>query len=142
MSREQSIDNNIQLPKAEVPYPDQFEVAGRLCRRMEECFMGTVLGAGGVGGSLLLVPFQPAIVRCYNNLGATPAIWDSFFLDPGTAKHLVTILAVANNATPPVLTRVAANNWTIALPTQMAPNAELVLVVAYGFRSGGADGSL
>jgi hypothetical protein len=134
MSREQAIDARIKTPVQEVPYPDQQEISGGLCQRMMECFMQRVTGAGGAGGSALLCPFQPAIVEVVNALGATPRYNKSYFGDGVTAQHISIILATAANANPPTLTRVAANNWTIGIPTQLAPDGEAVYVVCYGFR--------
>lgn len=138
--REQYSDSQIPTSEQQIPLPDHSRVARVLGKHVSEKFMGTVLGAGGVGGSLLHCPFQPAIVRVINALGATPRVSESFFPTGKTAQHVSTILAVALNANPPVLTRAAQNDWTVALPTQLAPDGETVVVEITGFRD--LDGSL
>jgi len=137
--RDTYLDRQIPTPIQQIPQPDHSRVSRVIAKHAAERYLGTVLGAGGVGGSLLLVPFQPAILRIINAAGATPRVSESYFPAGGTARHISTILAVAVNATPPVLTQVAAGNWTIALPTALAPDGETVIVEVIGFRDVGGS---
>jgi hypothetical protein len=105
---------------------------------VSECYIGEVLGAGGVGGTLTEVPFQPAYVRVLNADGATPAVTEAVFST--NPAHITVILAAALQATPVALTQVGENDWTITLPTALAPDGETVVVVAFGVRD--TDGGL
>ncbi len=133
--REAQIPDATELPK----YHDAREIVRRFGKHLPEVFLGSVTGAGGVGGDLENVPFEPAIVEVINAAGATPAHAKSVFPDTGTAQHILITAAVANNGNPPTLTQVAENDWTIGLPTQLAPNGETVFVIAYGFRADGGS---
>ena len=130
-----------QMPEAvESPkYLDAKQIVRGLGRHLTESFMGVVTGAGGAGGSIVNVPFEPAIVRVVNAGGATPAVAESFFPDGDTARHVLVTAAVALNANPPVLTQVGENDWTVALPTQLAPDGEEVVVHIIGFRPVGGS---
>lgn len=61
-----------QIPadgKSGVPYADRREMVGQF-RHGAEMFVGEVYGAGGAGGVLRAIPFEPAAVRLY--VTATP----------------------------------------------------------------------
>lgn len=121
-------------------YLDAQQIARGLGRHMTETFLAQDVGASGGGFDIVNVPFEPALVVAINPAGAAPALWHSAFPAGGTAHHTVTILAVAASATPPVLVKVADNDWTVEIPTAMAPDAEVVTVLIYGVREG--NGSL
>jgi hypothetical protein len=118
-------------------YQDQKQIVRKLGAHLTEMFMGEVLGAGGVGGTLLNVPFEPAYVRVINADGATPAVTDAAFST--NPAHVTTILAVALQATPVAKAKVAEGDWTITLPTALAPDAETVVVIVHGFRDVGGS---
>lgn len=131
--RESHAELQIPTGRQDVPYGDQRTLVNGVFRHQTEMFIGKVTGAGGVGGALTGVPFEPAYIKCLNEAGANPAVYDSVFASDA-AIHTETILAVAINANPPVVTRVGAGNFTIALPTEMAPNTEVVTVLVFGAR--------
>ncbi len=119
--------------KDDVPYADHRAIARGLMGRVCEAIIGTVLGAGGAGGSLLLVPFEPAVIEIINAAGATPAFTKYVML--GTPEGVQIILgALDATAEAPAVTQVGANDWTILLNTADAPDGETVLVTVYGVR--------
>lgn len=132
-------DTQIPTPVEKPLYLDPHQIARGLCKHMTERFMGTVLGAGGAGGSLTGCPFRPAIIRVINGAGATPRVNESFFPDGGTAQHVSTTTAAATNANPPTITEVSSTSYTIGVPTQLAPNGETVIVECIGFRATGGS---
>lgn len=138
MSRETYAESQIPTGVADVPYADQTKVARGYLKHSPECFIGQVTGAGGVGGELTGVPFEPAIVEVLNQAGAVPAYHKSIFASSG-AVHATIAAATAANATPPVLTQVDENDWTVALPVGMLPNAEVATVIVWGVRSVGGS---
>lgn len=133
MTRETARETAIETPAQTPIYQDQKQIVRKLGAHLTESFVGKVTGAGGAGGSLLNVPFEPAEVICINQAGGTPTWFHSVFASDA-AIHMSIAAAAAANANPPVLTKVGAGDWTIALPTQMAPDAEVVTVVVRGHR--------
>lgn len=134
-AREVAIEAAVETPI----YQDQKQIVRKLGAHLTECFMGQVLGAGGAGGDLENVPFEPALVEVINEAGATPTWWKFAML--GTPIGL-TVAAAAADATgnAPTLTQVGEGDWTVELDTTVAPDGETVTVVCYGFRD--VDGSL
>jgi len=118
---------------AQVPYKDNRELINGTLRHMSETFIGKVTGAGGIGGSLLNVPFEPAEIIAINQAGGTPAYYHSVFASDA-AIHMSIILAAAANANPPTKTKVGTGNWTVGLTTQMAPDTNVVTVIVRGSR--------
>jgi len=133
MARQTWIESEIPTGVESAVYLDARQIARALGKHNAECFIGKATGAGGVGGSITGIPFEPAVVQAINSAGAAPAVHDSVFASSG-AVHVTTILAVAANATPPTKTKVADNNWTLAFPVGMLPNAEVMTAVIYGVR--------
>lgn len=133
--RETAREIAIREPVETVPYQDQRELVRRLGAHLPEAFMGQVTGAGGAGGSLLNVPFQPALIEVINEGGATPT-WHKFAYPDGGSALGVSVAAAAADGTSnaPTLTQVGAGNWTIALNTTVAPDAEVCTVIVYGFK--------
>ena len=132
--RETLRESRIPTPVERPEYMDPREIVRRLGALLPEKFLAVRTGAGGAGATILNVPFQPVSIRVINAAGATPAVWDSYFPDGDTARHVVTTTAVAANATPPTITRVGANDYTIGLPTQIAVDAEEVVIELTGWR--------
>lgn len=135
MSRETFSDSAIPATgAAKIPYQDDREIVNVTTRHMTEAFMGQVLGAGGVGGVLAGIPFQPAVIEIINADGAAPA-FTKYAYPAGVGTGVQIILgALDATAEAPVLAQVAANNWTATLDTADAPDAETVTVIVYGFR--------
>ena len=123
-----------QIPASgsvDVPYVDQRTLVQGILRHSAEKYVQKITGAGGAGGSIAAVPFQPAIVEAINQAGGAPAYYKSVFASDA-AIHMSVILATAANATPPVLTDNGDGTWKVALPTAMAPDGEVVTVVITG----------
>lgn len=135
MSREAWMDGQVPASGAEqVPYKDNRELINGTLRHMAEMYMGQVLGAGGAGGSLLNVPFEPAAIEIINEAGATPT-WIKYVNIGGTLIGVTVAAAVADGtANAPALTEVGDNDWTITVDTADAPDGETVTVIVYGFR--------
>jgi len=124
-----------QIPaegKDDVPYADHRAIARALMGRATESMIAQGTGAGGAGFAIVNVPFEPAALLAINQAGAAPALHHSIYSP--TPAHTTTILAVAANATPAVITQVADNDWTVTLTTAMAPDAEVVTVLLLGVR--------
>lgn len=138
MARDTWNESTIPANGAEqVPYKDNRELVNGSLRHMGEAFLAQGTGAGGAGFSILNVPFEPAVIVALNPAGAAPAVHHSVFSP--TPAHTTTILAVAANATPPVLTQVGDQDWTVAIPTAMAPDGEVVTLLIYGVRDIGGS---
>lgn len=133
MARETAREAAIQ-PETQTPiYQDQRQIVRQLGAHLTERFTGKVTGAGGVGGTLTGVPFRPGEIIAINQAGATPAYYHSVFAS-SAAVHASIILATAANANPPTITDAGDGTFTIGLPTQMAPDTEVVTVVCIGYR--------
>jgi len=119
-------------------YLDARQIARALGRHMTESYLAQGTGAGGAGFTVLNVPFEPARIKAVNPAGVAPAVHESYFTP--TPAHTTTILAVAANATPPTLTKVGNNDWTVTVPVGMAPDGEVLTLLIEGVREG--NGSL
>lgn len=116
----------------QVPYKDNRELVNGSLRHMGEAFIAQGTGAGGAGFTILNVPFEPAVIVALNPAGATPAVHHSVFSP--TPAHTTIAAAAAINATPPTLTQVGDQDWTITVPVGMAPDAEVLTLLVYGVR--------
>jgi hypothetical protein len=122
------------LEATETPiYQDQLAIVRNLGAHLTEAFIGQVAGAAGAGGDLENVPFEPALVVTLNDAGSTPTVGLFALLGAGTVGMTVAAAAAAAAADATV-TQVASGNWTIGLPTGLAPDGETVTVLAFGFR--------
>ena len=135
--RETAREIAIKTPVETPIYQDQRQIVRNLGKHLTEMYMGEVLGAGGAGGTLLLVPFEPAYVRVINADGATPAVTEAAFST--NPAHVTVIAAAALQATPVAKTQVGEGDWTVTLPTALAPDAETVVVIVHGFRDVGGS---
>lgn len=120
-----------------VPYPTHREVVQKYMAHGAEMFVGEVTGAGGVGGSLRAIPFQPAVVEIFDTSvplaqkqipGSTAAV-DVNLITGAAAAHAI-VVAADDSAVP---------NWRVNLDVNLAPNAHVVTVVCYGFRNAGGS---
>lgn len=131
MPRDTHAENQIPANGAEdVPYIDQRSLINGVLRHLTETFVFTGTGAGGAGFEITEVPFEPVVVIASNPGGGTPTVFLSVF--GSTAQHAAIAAATAANGTPPVLTQVGEGDWTVEIPTGMAPNGEDVSVVLLG----------
>ena len=139
MAREMYADSQVPATGAAgIPYKDNKELVNGVLKHVPELFVAQGTGAGGAGFAITNVPFEPAALVSLNQAGANPAICHSIYSP--TAAHTITILAVAANANPAVITQVGDNDWTVTLTTQMAPDGEVVTVLLFGSRD--VSGSL
>jgi hypothetical protein len=132
MSRQTWMESEIPTGVESPVYLDARQIARGLGNHLGECFMGQVTGGGGIGGTILHVPFEPGAIVAVNQAGANPAVHVSLFTP--TPAHATIILAVAANGTPPTKTKVADNDWTVTFPVGMLPNAEVMTALIYGVR--------
>ncbi len=140
--RESFAESEIPTGVESPVYLDARQISRGIGRHATESFIAQGTGAGGSGFDVVNVPFEPAYIKAINPAGVAPAVHESFFPGgAGTAQHVTTILAVAVNATPPVLTQIGPNDWTVEIPVGMAPDAEVLSVLIVGVREG-VGGSL
>jgi hypothetical protein len=138
MSRESYGEKQIPAAGHESPpYIDQREIINKFLRHGVESFMGEILGAGGAGGSLTGIPFEPAAILISD--AAVPLGQLQF---PGSAGkvdiNLITLAAAG--AAIPAATLQADGTYTLALPTGLAPDGNTVSVLIIGWRD--VNGSL
>ena len=128
-----------QIPaegKDNVPYLDSRQLANGMLRHMTESFVGEVLGAGGVGGVLENIPFEPAAILVSEATGP--------FLQlqlPGSAAKvdINMITGAAAGGAIPAATLEADGLYDLALPTGMAPDGDTASVLILGFRDVGGS---
>jgi len=130
--RESAIPTGVQSPV----YLDARQITRGLGQHLPEAFVGQVTGAGGAGGTLAGVPFDPAVVEVVNEAGAIPTWTKHVMLTGGAIGIAVAAAAADATATAPTITRVAGPpvTFSVALTTGVAPDAELVTVICYGVR--------
>lgn len=133
--RETAREIAIKTPVETPIYQDQRQIVRNLGSHLPEAFMGQVTGAGGAGGDLENVPFEPALVEVINEGGGTPT-WHKFAYPAGGSALGVSVAAAAADGTAnaPTLTQVAEGDWTVGLNTTVAPDGETCTVIVYGFR--------
>jgi hypothetical protein len=125
---------------ADVPYADHRQISRGLMGHAGECFVGQVTGAGGAGGTLSAVPFEPAVIEIINEAGAAPALTKYVNLASGVIGVQIILAAADATGTAPAITQAGANDWDILLNTADAPDTEVVTVIVYGVRD--TDGGL
>lgn len=130
----------LQLPTSgaqSVPYPTYRAVASKYLSHSTDSYVGEVTGAGGVGGSLRGIPFQPAIVDVYEPVaplaqrqipGSAGAI--DINLITGAAAAAAIVVAVDDPTVP---------SWRVNLVAGIAVNGRVVHVVCQGFRDQGGS---
>ncbi|HET6494946.1 MAG TPA: hypothetical protein VFH61_06235 [Thermoleophilia bacterium] len=143
MSRETYIESQIAAnsPSAQPQYLDAAQIARGLGQHLTECFIGQVLGAGGVGGTLTGIPFNPAVIEIINEAGSAPAFTKYVMLATPIGVQIILAAADATSEAPAV-SAVAGppRTWSALLDTADAPDGETVTVICYGARD--VNGSL
>lgn len=134
--RQSYAETQIPAGVADVPYPDHHKIVRGLGRHMTEMYAGEVTGAGGAGGSLLNVPFEPAMVRVVRPHATTSILNLTIFAASATTSVNEKDGTVGTNATK---TKVADGNWTVGLPTGIAPDGVTVQVIVHGFADAGGS---
>lgn len=119
------------------PYPDHREIASKYLAHGTDTYVGEVTGAGGVGGVLSGIPFQPAIVEIFDTTvplaqkqvpGSAGAV-DVNLITGAAAAHALAV--ASDDATVP--------SWKVTLDVNLAPNGHVVHVVCYGFPDRGGS---
>lgn len=129
-----------QIPSsgsAAVPYPTHRELANGVMKHASDMFVGEILGAGGVGGVLSGIPFEPAMVEIFEPVA--PLMQRRM---PGSAGAInINTITGAAAGTPIAVAvdDVAVPSWKVTLPVGLAPNGRTVTVVCYGFRDIGGS---
>ena len=136
MSRTTYSEAQIPTGAQDVPYATQRDIATKFGKHTTEAFVGEVVGAGGAGGDLTGIPFDPAIVLISEATG--PALQLQVPGSAGDVDINMITGAAAGTAIPAAVAQ-ANGTWTISLPTGLAPNGDTVSCVCLGFRE---DGSL
>lgn len=133
MARKSYAEQQIPATDTEsVPYATRREMANGFLGHIAEKFVGEVTGAGGVGGELTGIPFEPAIVDLYDvsvplmqrQIPGSSAAIDVNLID-GTAAANALVVAVDDASVP---------SWKVTLDVNLAPNAAVVSVVCTGVR--------
>jgi hypothetical protein len=132
-ARELALEDEVTTPI----YQDQKQIVRKLGAHIPEMFVGQVLGAGGAGGSLLNVPFEPAMIDISEATGPTLVRHMRGGALPAAVD--LNLITGAVNAAVPVITKVGNGDWTIALPTALAPDGDTATVVVYGYRDVGGS---
>lgn len=125
-----NMDAELPTSKQDVPYPEHEKIVRGYGKHLTEMFAGTITGAGGVGGTLD-VPFDVAYVEI-TNLAGTPRIRKLFVggaVQVDATGAVAVGLSVANDA--------AGKPRRVTAAVAIAANAEVVQVLAYGFRDVG-----
>ncbi len=127
-----------QIPttgKDDIPYPSHNKLA-TMFRHGAEMYVGEVLGAGGVGGVLDNIPFEPAIVDVYEPVA--PVMQRSM---PGSAARVdVNGISGAAAATAVVIgAGTTAGTFKVTLAVGHVANGRTATVVCTGFRQLGGS---
>jgi hypothetical protein len=135
MARTTYAEAQIPTGAEDVPYATQHDIATKFGKHITEAFVGEVTGAGGAGGDLTGIPFDPAIVLISEATG--PLLQLQVPGSSGDVDINMITGAAAGTAIPAAVA--SGSTWTISLPTGLAPDGDVVSVVCLGFRE---DGSL
>lgn len=141
--RQSALQNLIPAGGADaVPYPNHHEVTNGYLKHAVEMYSGSIVGAGGAGGVLSDIPFEPAIVDIHKT--AATSIFQRRLIGPagavdinmkdGTAAGSPIAVAVDNDGTDG-----NPKTWKVTLVTGLAPDAATVIVVCTGFRDIGGS---
>lgn len=131
MARQTAMEAEIPTGVESAVYLDARQIVNGLMGRVPEAFIGKIVGAGGAGGSLTGVPFEPAVIFCLEPTGPTGTL--SVFRSDATAH--VNMITLAAATLVPTVTKVGDQNWTIAAPTGLAPDGDTVTVLAFGVKN-------
>ncbi len=123
-----------QIPaegKDSVPYATHRDIVQGLLALLPEKYVGEIVGAGGAGGSLTGIPFEPATIEISD--AAVPLLQKQF---PGSSGKVDVnqITGAAAAAAIPAATLQPDGTYTLALPTGLAPDGNTVTVEITGFR--------
>lgn len=139
MARESAREVAIQDATSTPIYQDQRQIVRQLGAHLAECFIAQGDGAGGAGFEVTNVPFQPAVIEAINEGGATPTVSKFVYATSGTVGVAVAAAAADGTANAPTLTKVGNGDWTVSLPTALAPDTETVTLIMWGARDVGGS---
>jgi hypothetical protein len=125
-----------QIPAAgheSPPYIDQREIVNKFGLLYTEAFVGEILGAGGAGGSLANIPFQPAVIVLSE---ATGPLLQLQVPGSGGAVDINMITGAAAGAAIPAAVKQADGTYTLSLPTGLVPDGDTASLLILGFREG------
>lgn len=134
MSRQSFAELKIPTGAEDVPYPNHRALANGQLLHTADAYVGSVVGAGGVGAILSGIPFEPALVDIHE----PTAPLQQRRLPDDVQVNLITGAIAANNVVVEV-DDAAVPSWKITLPATIAPDADTVYLVCTGVRdvSGG-----
>lgn len=115
-------------------YLDAQQIARGLMGRNVEGFIGQVVGAGGAGGDLLNVPFEPAVIIALEPTGPTGTL---MIRGMSVADVKVNLITLAAATVFPSVTKVGANDYTVSCPTALAPDGDTATLICFGVRNPG-----
>lgn len=119
------------------PYPDHREVANKILRHGADMFVGEVAGAGGVGGVLSGIPFEPAIVDVYEPVA--PVMQRQVPGSGGAVDVNLITGAAASTALVVAVDDASAPSWKVTLAVGHVANGRTATVVCTGFRDAGGS---
>lgn len=136
MTRQSYAESEIPADGGEqVPYSDAFKIARGFLKHMGEMYCGQITGAGGAGGTLSGIPFEPAAVLIYNLDAGTPFMQFSPPGRLGTAAEQLNIGAAAAAGSAAIPAGVlSGDTYDLTLPTGLAGDGNVVEVIVWGFR--------
>lgn len=108
-------------------YLDAHQIAKGVGAALGEAFIGQVTGAGGAGGSFVC-PFEPGVMVVSEETGPTLEL----HVHASTGDVEVSMITGAASANAVTVTAVGDGTFTVALPTALAPDADVATVVCLG----------
>lgn len=134
MARKTAMDNAIPTGVQSAVYQDARQLAGGLLGYVPECFIGQVLGAGGAGGNLDGVPFEPAVIIALEATGPTGTLMIRG-LAGGAADVKVNLITLAAATIFPTISQLSATSWRVACPTALAPDGDTTTLLCFGVKN-------
>ena len=122
--------------KDAIPYPSWLEIVQKIMKHGAEAFVGEVLGAGGAGGDLAGIPFEPAVIVLSENTGPLLQLQV-----PGSAGKvdINMISGAAAGTAIPAAVQQPDGTWTLSLPTGLVPDGDTASLVILGVRQVGGS---
>ncbi len=137
MARESFAETQIPAAgKTDIPYPDHVAVVRKLGQHLTEAYVAQGVGAGGTGVDITGVPFSPAYMRLSE--ATAPLLQEQWHLSDGTVVGINSITG-ADAAADATVTKVGTGDYTVSLPTGVAPDGDTVTCIFYGARDVGGS---
>ena len=132
MARKSAMDNAIPTGVQSAVYQDARQLAAGLLGYVHEAFIGQVLGAGGAGGNLDDVPFEPAVIIALEPTGPTGTLMIRGMTVSDVKVNLITLAAAT---VFPTISQLSATSWRVACPTALAPDGDTTTIVCFGVKN-------